>query len=298
MESRVRGPLGQINPIIPVLEPVPAPQPVKQPLQQPLQQHWPERTEPEQQSASTARLTTISETATPTNNLRNFTERLENSLIRARQAVNPDNPVKLDRRQALLIELSEQVPSAIQMIRESLNDMNSISSGIRMLRSLDNRHLQFEALETNTIAEDMIKANRAYIDANHVAINIDELDPVVADQSSLKEILQGIFDNALKYLDPLRDGVITISSHRDLTYTTFMIRDNGRGIPEEDRDHVFEIFQRGHDVVNISGEGLALPYVRTLVRRHHGNIWFESHLDQGTVFYFTVANDLPVTEKK
>lgn len=284
MESSITGPLSQINPLVLVLESVP-------------EQQQPERKEPEQQSVPNAELTTISETAIPINSLRTFTEQLENSLVRARQAVNPDNAAKLDQRQALLMELSGQVPSAIQVIRDSLNDMNSISSGIRMQRSLDNRHLQFEALDTNVIVEEMIKVNRVYIDTNQVAVNIGELDPVVADQSSLKEILQGIFDNALKYLDPLRDGVITISSHRDLTYTTFMIRDNGRGIPEEEQDHVFEVFQRGNDVVNVSGEGMAMSYVRTLVRRHCGSIWFESHVDQGTVFYFTVANDLLLTPK-
>ncbi|MGK0471199.1 MAG: DNA-binding response OmpR family regulator [Candidatus Azotimanducaceae bacterium] len=235
---------------------------------------------------------TYSGTASPIKDLRTFTEQLENSLVRARHAVNPDNADQLDRRQALLAELSEQMPSAIQMIRDSLNDMNSLSSGIRTLSELDDRNLQFEALDIGSIVKDMIKTNRAYIETNHVDIHIGELQSVIADRNSIKEIFQGIFDNALKYLDPRREGVIKISSHRDLTYTTFMIRDNGRGIPDEEQDRVFEVFKRGDDVLNISGNGMGMPYVRALVRRHRGIVWFETQPGKGTVFYFTVDNSL------
>jgi signal transduction histidine kinase len=54
---------------------------------------------------------------------------------------------------------------------------------------------------------------------------------------------------------------------------------------------VFELFRRAgnHDAV---GEGMGLAYVRTLIRRHGGQIWCQSKLGMGTTFTFTVSNHL------
>ncbi len=72
----------------------------------------------------------------------------------------------------------------------------------------------------------------------------------------------------------------------------FAVRDNGRGIAEDDISHVFEPFRRvGRQ--DVSGEGMGLAYVRTLVRRHGGDITCQSTLGVGTTFTFTLAHTLP-----
>lgn len=251
----------------------------------------------EELSISHAELATISEIAsrdldTPLDQLRTFTSQLEESIIRARGAIDPQSPGNSAHRQELLRELSEQMPSAIEMIKNALNDMSRLSNGIRTLSHLDNRTMRFEEVDCNAMVSEIIQANRAYIDTNRVRVTLQPLNTVVADKLSMREIFQGIFDNALKYLNPTRDGIITISSHQDLTYTTFLVRDNGRGMTEDEQPRVFEVFKRGNDVVHISGDGMGMTYVRALVRRHRGIIWFETQADHGTVFYFTVDNSL------
>lgn len=251
----------------------------------------------EELSISHAELATISEIAcrdlaTPINNLRTFTEQLEDSISRARYAVDRGNEHSPGRKQELLRELSEQMPSAIEMIKTALNDMNRLSNGIKTLSHLDNRRLKFCEVDCNEIVYEIMDANRAYIETNRVNVTLRPLDAVIADQSSLRDIFTGIIDNAIKYLDPTREGSITVSSHRDLTYTTFLVRDNGRGMSEDEQSRVFEVFQRGDDVLNISGDGMGMPYVRALVRRHRGIVWFETKKNKGTVFYFTVDNSL------
>jgi signal transduction histidine kinase len=67
------------------------------------------------------------------------------------------------------------------------------------------------------------------------------------------------------------------------------VRDNGRGIAEEDMDKVFAPFRRAGKQ-DVPGEGMGLPYVQTLVRRHGGRIWCESELGVGTTFSFTISH--------
>jgi light-regulated signal transduction histidine kinase (bacteriophytochrome) len=172
--------------------------------------------------------------------------------------------------------------------------MNHLSNGIRTLSYIDNRHLKFEDVECQEIVNELLHTYGMHIETNQIEVTAQPLDSVIADRQSIKDIFQGILDNAIKYLDPSKDGNITISSQRDLTYTTYMVRDNGRGMNEEELTRVFEAFQRGDDVVNIAGIGMGMPYVRALVRRHRGVIWFESTPNKGSVCYFTIDNGLSI----
>lgn len=92
-------------------------------------------------------------------------------------------------------------------------------------------------------------------------------------------------DNALKYLDPSRKGKITVSSEIKDHEIIFAVQDNGRGISEADRGKVFEIFRRARNAGAERGMGMGLAYVKTMVRRIGGVIWFESAVGEGTTFY-------------
>jgi signal transduction histidine kinase len=72
------------------------------------------------------------------------------------------------------------------------------------------------------------------------------------------------------------------------------VEDQGIGISEQDRDRVFERFERGVSQRHSSGLGLGLFIVRQIVEAHGGKIWFESELGKGTKF--TV--ELPLMKEK
>lgn len=221
--------------------------------------------------------------------LRFLTKQLEHSIDRANQDYYR---ISSEKHQTLLGEISAQMPAAIQTLRNALADMNSLSNGIRTLTYLDERPLFFEDIDCNELVAELVRVNNLYIETNRVKVEITSLDNIVADKQSLQDIFQGLFDNALKYLDPERNGRIKIRSHRDINYTTFCIEDNGRGIAPKEYDRVYDVFQRSDEVVHISGEGMGIPYVQVLVRRMGGTLWFHSEHGKGTTFYFTVDNHL------
>jgi signal transduction histidine kinase len=68
------------------------------------------------------------------------------------------------------------------------------------------------------------------------------------------------------------------------------VRDSGVGISPEDQENVFTKFYRADDprVRDVPGTGLGLSITKSLVEIHGGKIWFESELDRGTTFTFTV----------
>jgi signal transduction histidine kinase len=126
---------------------------------------------------------------------------------------------------------------------------------------------------------------------SQTTVTVGPLPEVVADRTSMEQIMGNLLDNALKYLVPDRPGKLEISAGQDPDETIFRIRDNGRGITADDMPKVFAPFRRiGRQ--DTPGEGMGLPYVQALVRRHGGRIWCESEPGVGTTFAFTIPNQL------
>ena len=129
------------------------------------------------------------------------------------------------------------------------------------------------------------------IELRQTRVTARPLPAVVADRTSMEQIMSNRLNNAVIYLEPGRAGEIEISGERNADETIFCIRDNGRGIAPEDMDKVFAPFRRAGKQ-EVPGEGMGLAYVQTLVRRHGGRIWCESEPGIGTTFTFTISNHL------
>lgn len=86
-------------------------------------------------------------------------------------------------------------------------------------------------------------------------------------------------------------GTITIRARfHDKHFLLLSVEDTGYGIPVEDRPHIFERFYQSNSNRQsiMGGYGLGLSIARLIVEQHGGRIGFDSSLDKGTTFYFTV----------
>ena len=113
---------------------------------------------------------------------------------------------------------------------------------------------------------------------------------IQADDRLLRHIFTNLLTNAVKYSDAGRPVQFEIRrSDGEIVCT---IRDQGIGIPEADREWLFNAFHRGHNVNDRPGTGLGLVIVKRCVDLHGGQIKVESEVGQGTVM--TVS--LPVSD--
>ena len=114
------------------------------------------------------------------------------------------------------------------------------------------------------------------------------LPQLMADARRLEQVLTNIVSNAVKYT-PSGAAIRAIISQENSSIK-FAVSDNGRGIPQEDLERVFEPFYRvsrqGTD--RTPGTGLGLALAKSLVELHGGRIWAESELQKGSTFYFTI----------
>jgi two-component system phosphate regulon sensor histidine kinase PhoR len=109
------------------------------------------------------------------------------------------------------------------------------------------------------------------------------------DPQRIKQVLNNLVSNAIKFTPP--GGTIIVSEHQyNERFEMISVADTGYGIPAEDRQHIFERFyQSNHsEQSKMGGYGLGLSIARLIVDQHGGTIDFDTTLNKGTTFYFTV----------
>lgn len=111
-------------------------------------------------------------------------------------------------------------------------------------------------------------------------------DPVLADPTLLRQMLENLLTNALKYSSQDTDVELTVA--RDDNELRFEVNDHGIGIDRDDLRHLFETFYRGRNVGSVSGTGLGLSIVRGAVELHGGHVAVRSQPDVGTSFMISI----------
>lgn len=187
--------------------------------------------------------------------------------------------------------LKEQVdaPSSdsVQMIERQLERMNRIIRGVLDLEQIRN------GLKVNELcnAYDIVRAAVEYLKPiavdKHLALTLEaRQDPLLfmGDADQMERALTNLIENAIKFTDA--EGAVHIVMRTEADHLMIEVSDTGIGIPEEMQQKVFERFYRGRQkgVEHVSGSGLGLSIVRTIVENHQGKIELESSEGSGTTF--------------
>jgi two-component system OmpR family sensor kinase/two-component system sensor histidine kinase QseC len=105
---------------------------------------------------------------------------------------------------------------------------------------------------------------------SQVSLQADAPVRVVADANALAVLVRNLVDNALRYTPP--GGLVQIGLRPTRGGAELCVDDNGPGIPEADRERVFERFVRGPSAGNTTGSGLGLAIVASIARRHGARV--------------------------
>ena len=112
---------------------------------------------------------------------------------------------------------------------------------------------------------------------------------VVADADRIVQTLTNLISNAVKFSAPGTE--VAVRAERQGDDVLFSVQDQGRGIPAEKLETIFERFQQvdSSDSREKGGTGLGLAICRSIVNQHGGRIWAESEPDRGSTFQFISA---------
>jgi signal transduction histidine kinase len=189
--------------------------------------------------------------------------------------------------------LQDEIPETLGFIDMAADKMSNMISGVLQLSQVYQQTLKPQVLDMDKLVHTVLDRFQDSIKRRNVKLHRESLPALIADRVAMEEIMGHILDNAIKYLLPDRPGMVEISSRRIEQETVFSIRDNGRGIAQEDLPKIFGLFRRAGQQ-SILGEGMGLVYVKALVRRHNGRIWCESTVGSGTTISFAIPLKTPI----
>ena len=143
-------------------------------------------------------------------------------------------------------------------------------------------------VDMSAVAEKARASLQVGIAESNAILSIDPLPTVMADPIQMSQLFQNLVDNAIKFCPKDRRPEVHIGAQREGGEYVFRVKDNGIGVPPEEQDRVFAIFQRLHTREEYPGTGIGLAICKKIVERHGGRIWVESDLERGSTFCFTL----------
>jgi len=183
-----------------------------------------------------------------------------------------------------------------QIIVQNSEQLVSIIDGIVLYSKLQTRLFAFhpKLFSVKKLLDDVQLSFNLPDFQNGVKLKAEYTIPIdtmiESDYDKIRQVFTNLVSNAFKYTV---EGVITIGFMKEENLIKFYVSDTGIGIPEKDKNQIFERFYRGSNINSsaIRGTGLGLSIVKELVELLGGKIWVESELGRGSTFFFTVSNE-------
>jgi signal transduction histidine kinase len=163
--------------------------------------------------------------------------------------------------------------------------MKRLLEGLRQIADVGYLPMHIGSVDMNELLREITEGLRPKLTPGRGSLSVADLPACAGDLVQLNEVFSNLLDNAIKYLDPHRQGEIRVSGRSADGRSIYCVQDNGIGIVPEQQDRVFDMFYRVHPEAGTQGEGLGLSIVQRLVERHHGRIWLESEPGQGSRFF-------------
>lgn len=192
-------------------------------------------------------------------------------------------------------DITEDQKELLDAIKEDNERLKSLVSDLLDLSRLESGKIQMDiaSYDIKKIIDHSVKPFYRQAEEKNVSINIDineNVPKIKADFNKISWVLANLIGNALRYTPENGDGKIEIEVKETSNKLLVSVKDNGKGIPEEYQNKVFEKFIQVRDEKgeNTGGTGLGLAISKEIVNAHGGDIWIESEMGDGSKFYFTL----------
>ena len=227
---------------------------------------------------------------TPMNAIVGFSGLLEKSIHDEKKSLDYIKKIRVSSD--ILLTIINQV---LEMARIESGKITLSSESVNIREMVDAMNTVFESSLTKKSLEYQCSLNVVH-------------DQILCDKTKMEEIILNVVSNSIKYTNP--HGKITVSideldseDEKNANYKV-VVEDNGIGMSQDYLPHIFEEFSREHTSTEtrVTGTGLGLPIVKSLVDRMGGTIEVESEEGKGTrfimKFYFPVSLENQVREKE
>jgi PAS domain S-box-containing protein len=189
-------------------------------------------------------------------------------------------------------KLSQEANQYIDFTLDSTERMRNLINGLLDYSRLGKDHVRVRT-DMNGILSTVLRDTASSLTSCDAVITSDRLPTVLANPLTIKELLQNLIVNAVKFRTPGTSPNIHLSSVKRKQEWIISVRDDGIGIDPKFKDKIFNIFQRLNNRSDYAGYGIGLAHCKKIAELHGGRIWVEANHGRGSTFFFT----LPIQNK-
>ena len=189
---------------------------------------------------------------------------------------------KVIREPAQVEEYHEQMFTEILALQRLVDDLLSLTK----LQNPDFR-MQMEPLNLTEVLNDVVRSMHTIAKKKDIDLHYDNPYETLlfhGDYGRIRQMITAVLDNAIKFSSSRDQVKITAAASEGILRVC--VTDHGKGIDEEDLEHIFERFYRHKNADSVTGTGLGLAIVKEIAQRHDIEIEVESTPHSDTVFTF------------
>lgn len=181
------------------------------------------------------------------------------------------------QHERLLFLAESNVDRLVRLVNDIL-DFERLSSGVALLEPTET--------DLGALGNDVLESIRPIAEQSNVTLVMNAQTVVtLVDRARISQVLTNLVGNAIKFSPS--GGRVWVEVDASETEALIRVRDEGRGIPSDQLESVFERFHQvdKSDTRQRGGTGLGLAISRQIVLQHQGRIWVESTVGEGSTFY-------------
>ena len=183
---------------------------------------------------------------------------------------------------------TQNAVSYMEFISVSVNRMKELVIALLGFTTLGKK-IEFEIVDTNELVENIRADLQVKIEAVGASISATALPNIKGDSTLLRLLFQNLISNAIKFQETNHKPEVSFSCEEKGGDWKFSVQDNGIGIPVDQLEKIFQLFQRLNSKGTYEGTGIGLATCRKIVDLHGGKIYAESEVGNGSAFHI----DLP-----
>jgi PAS domain S-box-containing protein len=225
----------------------------------------------------------------PLVNIQGFGNELSDACNRIRSEVEVLD-ISEESKKGLFRTIDVEIKEAIEFIIGSTNKMDNLLNGLYTVAQVGKVLPQLKKIDMNKMLHSIVEGMEYQIREKGILIQIGVIHPCIGDELQINQVFTNLIDNAIKYLDPDKKGVIELTCEKKENTVTYSVIDNGIGISEDEQDKIFVIFHRLDPESDVQGDGLGLTIVKKILDLNSGEVSLCSDTGQGSQFNISLPS--------
>jgi len=184
--------------------------------------------------------------------------------------------------------LDKEAHKYLERVRSETQRMSKLIDDLLQLSRITRGEMQSEVVDLSGLAQQVVERQRESLNGREVEFVIQPEMVAKGDSHLLEIVLTNLINNACKFTGTRALAKVEFGQTLQNGKLVYFVRDNGVGFDMIYTKNLFGAFQRMHKQSDFPGTGIGLATVQRIIHRHGGEIWANSEIEKGAIFYFTL----------